>query len=113
MQHIYCSYPRQVDQQVLPWGASCIRVIMGVGTLSISLTRCFGGFHPCSLHLDFCYVLVDFTHVDPYICWYQNAQITITGTEQHISGTGFIPGTGRPILGNSLVPTCLTLLTSF
>ena len=65
MQHIYCSYPRQVDLQVLPWGASCIRVIMGVGTLSISLTRCFGGFHPCSVHLDFRHVLVDFTYVNP------------------------------------------------
>ncbi len=64
MQNMYCSYPRQVDLQALPGGARRIKVKMGVEH-QVSLTRCFGGFHPCSVHLDFRHVLVDFTYVDP------------------------------------------------
>ena len=48
-----------------------------------------------------------------YICWYPNAQIANTGTGQRITSTGTSSDTGCPILDNSLVPTCLTLLTSF
>jgi hypothetical protein len=32
----------------------------------ILLNRYFRVFHPCSSHLDFCYVLVDFTNGNPY-----------------------------------------------
>jgi hypothetical protein len=46
-------------------------------------------------------------------CLSPNAQIDNTGMGQRITSTGTSSGTGCPILENSLVPTCLTLLTSF
>ncbi len=57
VQNLLLLHPRQVDLQVLPLG----HVIAELKHLEhkVSLTRCFVVFHPCSLHLDFCYVLVD------------------------------------------------------
>ena len=61
LQNLLLLHPGQVDLQVLPWGACCSRV-KACRTLSI-VNR---GFRPCSLHLDFRYVLFNFTYGNPY-----------------------------------------------